>query len=116
MPKLTTHILDTSAGTPAGNFRIDLLRGHLASAVLIKTVHTNADGRTDSPLLEGPDFAPGHYTLLFHAAEYFRHRGHPDAGKFLDAIPIQFVIADPPANHHVPLLLSPWSYSTYRGS
>jgi 5-hydroxyisourate hydrolase len=115
MAKLSTHVLDTASGKPAAGIRIDLLRGHYPDATPIKTVHTNADGRTGEPLLDGPAFTPGSYTLLFHAGEYFRANNHPDAGKFLNHIPIQFTITDP-ANHHVPLLLSPWSYSTYKGS
>jgi 5-hydroxyisourate hydrolase len=115
MPKLSTHVLDTASGKPAAGIRIDLLRGHYPDATPIKTLHTNADGRTDAPLLEGPACAPGPYTLLFHAGDYFQAQSHPDAGKFLTLIPLQFTITSS-TNHHVPLLLSPWSYSTYKGS
>jgi 5-hydroxyisourate hydrolase len=113
--KLSTHVLDTASGKPAAGVRIDLLRGHYPDATPIKTVATNSDGRTDAPLLEGAAFVPGPYTLVFHAADYFRGQRHADAGKFLEQVPIAFVITEA-ASHHVPLLLSPWSYSTYRGS
>lgn len=116
MAKLTSHVLDTASGKPAAGMRIDLLRGHFGSAVLVKTIRTNTDGRSDAPLIEGPEFHAGHYTVLFHVAEYYRAASHPDAGKFLDAVPVQIVVGEPVGNYHVPLLVSPWAYSTYRGS
>jgi 5-hydroxyisourate hydrolase len=83
----------------------------------IKTVSTNADGRTDEPLLTGDALKQGTYELRFHVADYFAAAGVPMATPaFLDIVPVRFSIADPSANYHVPLLVSPWSYSTYRGS
>ena len=116
MGRLSTHVLDTARGAPAAGMRIDLLRGPAPAAVMVKTLVANADGRVDGPLLEGPDLSPGTYQLVFHVAEYFRGRGHPDAGKFLDLVPVVFVVAEADGRYHVPLLVSPWSYTTYRGS
>ena len=113
---LTTHVLDTANGIPAAGVRIDLMRGSGADATPLASITTNADGRTDAPLLEGAALTPGTYTLLFFVGVYFRRRGHPDAGRFLDRIPVVFVVADAGARYHVPLLVSPWSYATYRGS
>ncbi len=115
MGKLTTHVLDTTRGAPASGMRIELLRGKGSTSALLN-VATNADGRTDAPLLEGADLTPGTYQLVFHVAEYFRTRGNPDAGRFLSEVPIVFVVDDPAGRYHVPLLVSPWSYATYRGS
>jgi 5-hydroxyisourate hydrolase len=114
--RLSTHVLDTSRGMPAEGIRIDLLRGTGPSARQILSVAANGDGRTDAPLLQGDNLQPGAYQLVFHVGEYFRERGHPDAGRFLDLVPVCFVVDDPRGNYHVPLLVSPWSYSTYRGS
>jgi len=117
MGKLSTHVLDTVSGKPAAGVRIVLGRIEGDRCVALKTVTTNADGRTDEPLLSGDALAAGTYELVFFAAEYFARNGaaltHPP---FLDAIPIRFGIADPHSNYHVPLLVTPWSYSTYRGS
>lgn len=108
--KLTTHILDTTHGTPAAGVRIELLRVNAADgAVVIVEATTNADGRTDAPLLAGEAFAAGTYILNFHIGAYFQEG-------FLDIVPVRFVIGDAGAHYHVPLLCSPWSYSTYRGS
>lgn len=118
MGRLTTHVLDTANGKPAAGVRIDFyaLDGS-GSARLVDTVTTNADGRTDRPLLEGAQFAVGTYELAFHAGAYFSARGTPQADPpFLDVVPVRFAIADVNAHYHVPLLVSPWSYSTYRGS
>ncbi len=115
MGRLTTHVLDTARGVPASGMRIELLQGKGAGTALL-SVTTNADGRTDTPLLEGPELAPGTYQLVFHVGEYFRGRGDPDAGRFLSDVPVVFVVDDPAGRYHVPLLVSPWSYSTYRGS
>jgi len=117
MGKLSTHILDTANGQPAADVRIELwhLRGD--GEKLLKTVRTNKDGRTDAPLLDAASIQAGAYELLFFVGEYFESRGVPQPDpKFLDIIPIRFGIADAAANYHVPLLVSPWSYSTYRGS
>lgn len=115
MGRLTTHVLDTASGRPAAGLKIELLR--VGEAAPLKAIRTNADGRADAPLLEGETFAAGQYELRFHAGEYLRAAGVtlPDPA-FLDVIPIRFGIADPAAHYHVPLLLSPYGYSTYRGS
>ena len=116
MGRLTTHVLDTALGKPAAGLRIEVIR--LASSpVVIKTVTTNADGRADVPLLDGADFRIGKYELRFHAGDYLREASvvMPEP-LFLDVIPIRFGIADVEAHCHVPLLLSPFGYSTYRGS
>lgn len=115
MGRLTTHVLDTSTGRPAGGLTIELFRSGRDEAVLTAT--TNSDGRLDSPLLEGAPLTPGAYELRFHVADYFRGAGVtlPDP-PFLDVVPIRFGIADATAHYHVPLLISPYGYSTYRGS
>jgi 5-hydroxyisourate hydrolase len=116
MGRLTTHVLDTASGTPAAGLKVELFRVD-AHATSLKVVTTNADGRIDAPLLEGNAFAAGVYELRFHAGDYLRKAGRalPDP-LFLDVIPIRFGIADREAHYHVPLLLSPYGYSTYRGS
>jgi len=115
MGRLTTHVLDTASGKPAAGLKIELFR--VGDAAPLKTIRTNADGRADGPLLEGADFAAGQYELLFHAGDYLRACGTklPEPA-FLDVIPIRFGIADAGSHYHVPLLLSPYGYSTYRGS
>lgn len=110
MARLSTHVLDTSTGTPAAGIRIDL---HRRNGALITSAVTNADGRTEQPLLSGETLEPGVYELTFHAGDYFRAGVSPP---FLDEVVIRFGIADPRGNYHVPLLLSPYGYSTYRGS
>jgi 5-hydroxyisourate hydrolase len=117
MGRLTTHILDTAHGRPAAGVRIDLSIAGAGGWRHLLTVESNADGRTDQPLLDSATFAAGHYELLFHVAEYFYRQGVvPVSPPFLDQIPLRFAIADPALHYHVPLLVSPWSYSTYRGS
>ena len=115
MGSLTTHVLDTASGRPAAGLKIELFRAGEAEA--LKTIRTNSDGRADAPLLEGEAFAAGQYELRFHAGDYLRASGTtlPEPA-FLDVIPIRFGIADKAAHYHVPLLLSPYGYSTYRGS
>jgi 5-hydroxyisourate hydrolase len=115
MGRLTTHVLDTASGKPAAGLKIELFRAGEASP--LKTIRTNSDGRADAPLLEGDAFAAGQYELRFHAGDYLRAAGIalPEPA-FLDVIPIRFGIADKAAHYHVPLLLSPYGYSTYRGS
>jgi 5-hydroxyisourate hydrolase len=112
MGRLTTHVLDTSVGKPAAGVRVVLRReGAVVSEGVI-----NADGRMDKPLLEGAGFLPGSYELAFHVGDYFRARGVPLADPpFLDVIPLRFSISED-AHYHVPLLVSPYGYSTYRGS
>jgi 5-hydroxyisourate hydrolase len=116
MGKLSTHVLDTSRGVPAAGMRIELFRGSGPSARPLLSIAANRDGRTDGPLLQGDEVTAGAWQLVFHVGEYFRARGQPDAGRFLDLVPVCFVIDDPQGSYHVPLLVSPWSYSTYRGS
>jgi 5-hydroxyisourate hydrolase len=117
MGRLSTHVLDTMHGRPAAGMRIELalLEGDRWTA--LKSVHANADGRTDEPLLTGAAMRTGQFRLLFHVAEYFRAQGVklPDP-PFLDAVPLRFGIADRDGHYHVPLLCTPWSYRTYRGS
>jgi hydroxyisourate hydrolase len=108
MSALTTHVLDTCKGIPAAGMTIEVWATDPAK--LLKTVVTNADGRVDSPLLSGPEMKTGGYELVFMVGDYFKER------RFLDRVPIRFVISDANAKYHVPLLVSPWSYSTYRGS
>ncbi|HEX8342034.1 MAG TPA: hydroxyisourate hydrolase [Tepidisphaeraceae bacterium] len=111
MTRLSTHVLDTARGRPAAGVVVRLFRG---DRLLIETT-TNADGRTDAPLLSGDDVTAGEYRLTFAVGDYFAASGQADARTFLDIVPIVFRI-EAGANYHVPLLVSPWSYSTYRGS
>ena len=116
---LTTHVLDTARGCPAANMTIELWRLDPADGErqLLKTVHTNADGRTDEPLLVRDEVVAGTYELVFAVGEYFAaETGTSPTFPFLDQVPLRFGIADPTAHYHVPLLVSPWAYSTYRGS
>lgn len=114
MARLTTHVLDTARGVPAGGMRIDLY-GLDGTRSLLKSVSTNGNGRTDEPVL--PAAAPGAYELVFHVGDYFRRAQVAGAGpSFLDEVPIRFSIVEPDGHYHVPLLVSPWSYTTYRGS
>lgn len=117
MAKLSTHVLDTARGIPAGGLAIELYQLTGSSRVLLKSVVTNSDGRTAEPLLNGELLATGIYELTFHAGEYLRRAGAelPDP-PFLDEIVIRFGIAEATGSYHVPLLLSPYGYSTYRGS
>lgn len=112
--KLTTHVLDTATGKPAIGLRVVLTR--LGDGAVLADRLTNADGRIDGPLLEGAEARPGPYELVFHVADYFRAAGVALADPpFIDAVPIRFAMAEN-AHYHVPLLVSPWAYSTYRGS
>ena len=115
---LTTHVLDTARGVPAAGLRIELFRlGADGARERLGEMRTNADGRTDAPILPKEAFAPGLYELVFHAGDYLDGLGLPaEAPRFLDVIPIRFGISDAGAHYHVPLLLSPYGYSTYRGS
>ena len=111
--KLSTHVLDLAAGRPAEGMKIELWRNG-DEAKLLKTVATNIDGRTEELLLDPDGMAAGTYELVFFVKEYFAAKGVECT--FLDRVPIRFGIADPAAGYHVPLLVTPWSYSTYRGS
>lgn len=118
MTGLTTHVLDAAHGTPAQGLKIDLYRLDGDDRERLKSVETNSDGRVDGgPLLIGAEFRAGQYELVFYAGDYLRTKGLvlPEPA-FLDIIPIRFGIADEQGHYHVPLLLSPYSYSTYRGS
>ena len=116
MGRLTTHVLDTMAGTPAAGLAIELWTAGEVPRCL-KTVITNADGRAGAPLLEGRELAVGRYELRFCVGPYLRSRhGIGTDPLFLDEIPVRFGIADPDQHYHVPLLLSAYGYSTYRGS
>ena len=118
MGRLSTHVLDTAAGKPAAGVAIELHRlGSDGQWSLVKKATTNADGRTDEPLLIGDAYQPGSYMLSFHIGDYFTRRGTATANPaFLDIVPLRFTLAEPDGHYHVPLLASPWSYSTYRGS
>jgi 5-hydroxyisourate hydrolase len=118
MGRLSTHILDTARGMPAADVAIDLEIMDTGGAWRhLKQVRTNADGRTDQPLLAGADFKVGTYMLTFHMGAYFKAHGFAVADPpFLDLVPLRFSVADADGHYHVPLLATPWSYSTYRGS
>lgn len=113
---LTTHVLDTALGVPASGMKIELYRLNGGRALLCE-MFTNADGRTDGPILPVEEFSAGTYELVFHAGDYLRGTGIdlPEP-LFLDVIPIRFGISDAESHYHVPLLISPFGYSTYRGS
>jgi 5-hydroxyisourate hydrolase len=115
MGRITTHVLDTAAGRPAAGLKVVLTRLDGTPAAIAQGI-TNADGRVERPLLEGAAFATGHYEIMFHVGDYFRARGValPDP-PFLDLVPVRFGVSED-AHYHVPLLVSPFAYSTYRGS
>ena len=117
MGRLTTHVLDTMNGCPAAGMALSLQQWQRGAWGALRRWQLNADGRADAPLLEGDALQPGRYRLVFEVAAYFRARGAalPEP-PFLDEVPIEFGLADGAAHYHVPLLVSPWSYSTYRGS
>lgn len=116
MGALTTHVLDTSAGKPGAGMRVELYRAGPGRQHVL-TTNTNADGRCAQPLLQGDALEAGEYELVFHAGEYFSRQGIalPEP-PFLGQVVIRFGVADVAQHYHVPLLLSPWGYSTYRGS
>lgn len=117
MSKLTTHVLDTASGKPAAGVLISVAREQGGAWVELGTAITNAEGRCEAPLLEGASFMPGRYRLVFHLGAYFRGEGHvTQQPAFLDLVPIEFGVSDAGVHYHVPLLVTPWSYSTYRGS
>jgi len=115
--RLSTHVLDTASGRPAEGIRVVLRELGSSAEGLLKDTVTNADGRTDEPLIAGAPLRIGRYEIAFHVGAYFASRGIAAADPpFLDVVPIRFSIAEPEGHYHVPLLVSPWSYSTYRGS
>ena len=117
MARLSTHVLDTSRGVPAQGVVVDLHALRNGERRHVKTVVTNQDGRTDQPLLSGENIEPGVYEITFHAGDYFRRAGvNLTDPPFLDEIVVRCGISDPTGNCHVPLLLAPYGYSTYRGS
>jgi 5-hydroxyisourate hydrolase len=117
MGKLSTHVLDTTQGKPGAGVKVSLYAVHGVQRDLIKTDVTNADGRCSTPLLEGAAMLPGRYQLAFAAGDYFAAQGValPEP-RFIDEVIIAFGIAHADQNYHVPLVVTPWSYSTYRGS
>jgi len=108
MARISTHVLDIAKGLPAAGIRVEL---HFGGALVASAI-TNVDGRTDTPLLMGDEISAGRYDLVFHAGDYFQSPGIP----FLDEIVIRFGVNDPRGHYHVPLLMAPHGYSTYRGS
>ena len=110
---LSTHVLDTATGKPAAGMQLTLCGLTDETRETLKTVRTNSDGRTDEPLLSGDEFDTGVYEIVFHVGEYF---GGGEEPAFLDRVPIRFGVCDRQAHYHVPLLVSPFAYSTYRGS
>lgn len=117
MGRLTTHVLDLTRGLPAAGMTLELASLAGATRSTVKKVATNHDGRCDAPLLEGDAFTPGEWQLEFHVGDYFAARGTVlDNPRFLNIVVIRFGIANPAQHLHVPLLVTPWSYSTYRGS
>ncbi|MFA0658897.1 hydroxyisourate hydrolase [Vibrio splendidus] len=117
MGRLTTHVLDTTHGLPGADIKVELYKVNEDSTEKLATVITNSDGRTDAPILAGNDFRPGKYQLVFYVADYYRSKGvELDGVPFLDDVVIRFGLDDPEAHYHVPLLVSPYSFSTYRGS
>lgn len=117
MGYLTTHVLDTAQGRPGQGIKIEVFRITGDERQALKTVTTNDDGRCDAPILDGDEFTTGSYELVFHAGDYLRAQGfEAEEPRFLDVIPLRFGVADASQHYHVPLLVSPYSYSTYRGS
>lgn len=117
MGKLSTHVLDTAHGRPGAGVKVELYGIDAERRTLLKTDVTNADGRCAAPLLEGALLRPGQYELVFHAGDYFAAQGvELPSPRFLDRVTIAFGIFDSEQNYHVPLVMTPWSYSTYRGS
>lgn len=117
MGKLSTHVLDITQGKPAAGVAIELYVINQGNRSLLKSVVTNQDGRCDAPLLQGDEMRAGQYELRFAAGDYFARQGvSVPTPRFIDQVTIAFGIADMHQNYHVPLVVSPWAYSTYRGS
>ena len=114
---LSTHVLDLSSGNPAGGLKIELHYYRASGPKLIVETITNHDGRTDSPLIKGKDFVNGNYELVFHVGPYFKKQIESlPQQQFLNTVPIRFGVNNSNGHYHVPLLVSPYGYSTYRGS
>jgi len=113
---LTTHVLDTARGRAAAGVAVSLWRIEGEQRRLLRETVTNGDGRTDEPLLAGDAFVAGTYEIVFVVGAYFGGAGDGEDQPFLDRVPVRFGVGDPTAHYHVPLLVSPWAYSTYRGS
>lgn len=117
MGKLSTHVLDVAQGKPGVGIAVELYAVNGTQKTLLRSMITNQDGRCDKPLLQGDDMRAGQYELVFAAGDYFAAQGVPlSQPRFLDRVTIAFGIADPAQDYHVPLVVSPWAYSTYRGS
>ena len=117
MGRLSTHVLDTVRGKPAAGVKVDLWRlGPDGGRTHVAAALTNADGRTDAPLLIGDTYATGAYEITFEIGPYFKAAGQGDTPPFLDVVPIRFHMTESDGHYHVPLVCTPWSYSTYRGS
>lgn len=117
MGKISTHVLDTTLGKPGAGVQVELYRVDATARILVKADITNADGRCDTPLVEGDVLVAGNYELVFGAGAYFAAQGAVlPQPPFLDRVIIAFGVADAGENYHVPLVVTPWSYSTYRGS
>ena len=117
MGKLSTHVLDTVHGVPAQGVALELYRLDGESRTLLVQTATNQDGRCDAPLLHGPELTRGIYELVFHAGDYFAGKGVPlPEPRFVDQVVLRFGVANPDENYHVPLVVTPWTWSTYRGS
>src|SRR5437764_966285 len=114
--KLSTHVLDTAHGLPAQGMQIELWSLAGEKPKLLKSVRTDADGRTDQPLIAAEAMQVGEYELIFYVGDYFAAKTPGSKIRFLDRVPVRFGISDATASYHVPLLVSPWAYSTYRGS
>ena len=115
--KLSTHVLDIAHGCPAPGMKIELWSLDGDDRTLVTTAKTNADGRTDQPLIGGRPVPIGRYELTFRVGKYFADRQVPTSDPpFLDQIPLRFSVSEPEGHLHVPLLVTPWSYATYRGS
>ncbi len=114
---LSTHVLDLVTGKPAAGVRVILSRHEGGEVQEIGEAVTNSDGRLDAPLLSGAELRPGIYELAFHVGDYFAGATtQPSGVRFLDVVPLRFGVSDPSLHYHVPLLVTPWAYSTYRGS
>ncbi|MGJ8527328.1 hydroxyisourate hydrolase [Maritalea sp.] len=115
--KLTTHVLDTARGCPASGLKIELFDLETGDTAPLVTAMTNEDGRCDGPMRDASNLRKGRYELRFYVNDYFTaHNVTLESGQFLDVVPIQFVVSDETSHYHVPLLVSPYGFSTYRGS